>query len=103
MAGALYVLDSNILIRWVQPCDPGYPIVESALEALANQAAILCCYTSQNVAEFWSACTRPADRNGYGLLPQQTSAHGCFGFDLGAIRVTEDSRTFLTIAVRTAE
>jgi predicted nucleic acid-binding protein len=27
------------------------------------------CYTSQNVAEFWNTCTRPLDRNGYGLTP----------------------------------
>ena len=70
MAGTPYLIDSNILIRWVQPSEPDYPIVESALEALASQGAILC-YTSQNVAEFWNACTRPADRNGYGLLPQE--------------------------------
>ncbi len=25
-----------------------------------------------NLAEFWNACTRPADRNGYGLTPQET-------------------------------
>jgi predicted nucleic acid-binding protein len=70
MAGTSYLIDSNILIRWVQPSAPDYPIVESALEALANHGAVLC-YTSQNVAEFWNACTRPADRNGYGLLPQE--------------------------------
>ena len=70
MAGTPYLIDSNILIRWVQPSDPDYPIVESALEGLANQGAALC-YTSQNVAEFWNACTRPADQNGYGLSPQE--------------------------------
>ena len=71
MAGPLYLIDSNILIRWVQPSDPDYAVVESALDALARQGAILC-YTSQNLAEFWNACTRPADRNGYGLSPQET-------------------------------
>lgn len=71
MAGTLYLIDSNILIRWVQPSDPDYAVVESALDALARQGAILC-YTSQNLAEFWNACTRPADRNGYGLTPQET-------------------------------
>ena len=71
MAGVSYLIDSNILIRWVQPSDPDYPTVESALDALAKQGAILC-YTSQNIAEFWNACTRPADRNGYGLTPQAT-------------------------------
>jgi hypothetical protein len=30
------------------------------------------CYTSQNVGEFWNVCTRPVDRNGYGLSPQET-------------------------------
>lgn len=71
MAGTLCLIDRNILLRWVQPSDPDYPIVESALETLANQGAILC-YTSQNLAEFWNACTRPAGRNGYGLSPAET-------------------------------
>src|SRR3984957_3422341 len=77
MAGTRYLIDSNILIRWVQPSDPDYPIVESALEALAKQRAVLC-YTSQNVAEFWNACTRPADRNGYGLSPENTDRRARF-------------------------
>jgi len=64
MAGTLYLIDSNILLRWVQPSDPDYSVVASALEALAQQGAVLC-YTSQNFAEFWNACTRPVDRNGY--------------------------------------
>ena len=54
MADTAYLIDSNILIRWVQPSDPDYQIVESALEGLANQGAVLC-YTSQNVAEPWNA------------------------------------------------
>jgi predicted nucleic acid-binding protein len=39
------------------------------MDALLRQDAVLC-YTSQNVAEFWNTCTRPVDRNGYGLSPQ---------------------------------
>ena|SRR5215471_17733979 len=70
MAATPYLIDSNILIRWVQPSDPDYPVVQSALDVLARQGAILC-YTSQNLAEFWNVCTRPADRNGYGLSPQE--------------------------------
>lgn len=49
MAGTLYLIDSNISIRWVQPNDPDYAVAESALDALARQGAILC-YTSQNLA-----------------------------------------------------
>jgi len=71
MAGTLYLIDSNILLRWVQPSDPDYSVVASALEALAQQGAVLC-YTSQNLAEFWNACTRPVDRNGYGPSPAET-------------------------------
>lgn len=71
MAGSLYLIDSNILIRWVQQDDPDYAVVESALNALARQKEVLC-YTSQNLAEFWNACTRPANSNGYGLTPQET-------------------------------
>ena len=71
MSGSLYLLDSNILIRWVQPGGPDYAAVKSALDLLARQQAVLC-YTSQNLAEFWNACTRPADRNGYGMSPPET-------------------------------
>jgi predicted nucleic acid-binding protein len=71
MAGSPYLVDSNILLRWVQPSDTDYPTVAAALAALVEQQAILC-YTSQNLAEFWNACTRPADRNGYGLTPAET-------------------------------
>ncbi len=32
----------------------------------------------RNVAEFWNACTRPVDRNGYGLSPQDTDHRAKF-------------------------
>ncbi len=65
MAGTSYLLDSNILIRWVQPNDPDYALVESALDALANQGAVLC-YTSQNRERYLNPIL-PA-RIGYGKL-----------------------------------
>lgn len=70
MPNTAYLLDSNILIRWIQPDDRDYPVVKTALDVLVEQGSILC-YTSQNLAEFWNACTRPVDRNGYGLTPQE--------------------------------
>ena len=70
MEEAPYLVDSNILIRWVQPVDLDYPVVEAALDSLVKTGAILC-YTSQNLAEFWNALTRPATRNGYGLSPTE--------------------------------
>lgn len=71
MPDRLYLLDSNILIRWLEPDDPDQVIVAAALDRLLRADATLC-YTSQNLGEFWNACTRPANRNGYGLSPEET-------------------------------
>lgn len=68
MDGDPYLIDSNVLIRWVQPGDPGFAAADAALDRLMLSDADLC-YTSQNLGEFWNALTRPADRNGYGLSP----------------------------------
>ena len=64
------LLDSNILIRWVEPDQPDQIIVARALGRLQSEYADLC-YTSQNLGEFWNALTRPTNRNGYGLSPAQ--------------------------------
>jgi predicted nucleic acid-binding protein len=70
-------MDSNILIRWVQPSGSEYPVIEAALEKLARQEVTLC-YTSQNLAEFWSACTRPTTHNGYGLSVEEADRRAQF-------------------------
>jgi predicted nucleic acid-binding protein len=72
MAGERYLIDSNILIRWVQTGDPGYPVADAALDRLMLSEADLF-YTSQNLGEFWNALTRPANRNGYGLSPVEAN------------------------------
>jgi len=61
-----YLLDSNILLRLTKPDDHDYPVVRSAVDALWASEAELC-YTSEDPAEFWNVCTRPAERNGFGL------------------------------------
>ena len=70
MAEALCLVNSNILIRWVQPTDPDFPIVEAAVASLISSGAILC-YASQNLGKFWNASTRPVGRNGFGLSPEE--------------------------------
>jgi len=55
----------------VKPDDHDYPLIVSAIDAILQRGAVLC-YTSQNVAEFWNTCTRPLNRNGYGLTPAET-------------------------------
>jgi len=70
MSADRFLLDSNILIRWIKSDDPGAPFVEAALDRLLISNTDLF-YTSQNVGEFWNSMTRPLDRNGYGLSPEQ--------------------------------
>jgi len=71
MAETPYLVDSNVLLRWVKPDHSDYPAIVSATDAILRREGVLC-YTSQNVAEFWNACTRPRERNGYGLSPKET-------------------------------
>ena len=70
MADEIYLLDTNILIRWLRRKEAEHSMVSAAIEQLARQNAIPC-YTSQNLGELWNMLTRPADRNGYGLSPSQ--------------------------------
>lgn len=64
------LLDSNMLLRWVEPDQPDQAIVARSLGRLQLADADLC-YTSLNIGEFWNALTRPANRNGYGLTPAE--------------------------------
>jgi predicted nucleic acid-binding protein len=77
MAETPYLVDSNVLLRWVKPDHSDYPAIVSATDAILRHDGVLC-YTSQNVAEFWNACTRPVDHNGYGLLPQEADRRARF-------------------------
>jgi predicted nucleic acid-binding protein len=73
MAPMPYLADTNVLLRWLKPDDLDYPLVVSAIDAVLQRSSVLC-YTSQNVAEFWNTCTRPLNRNGYGLSPQEADS-----------------------------
>ena len=88
MAETPYLVDSNVLLRWVKPDHIDYPAIVSATDAILRRDGLLC-YTSQNVAEFWNACTGPVERNGYGLSPQETDRRAKF-FE-GRLRLMPDS------------
>ncbi len=77
MAGTPYLVDSNILLRWVKPDHSDYALVVSAIDAILRGSDVLC-YTSQNVGEFWNTCTRPVERNGYGLSPRRPTGEQSF-------------------------
>ena len=61
-----YLVDTNILLRISRPRDPSYNQVRSSLQVLRSRGTAVH-FTSQNLAEFWNVCTRPADKNGFGL------------------------------------
>jgi hypothetical protein len=56
------LLDTNILLRLLNPADLEYAIVRSAVDALVARADQLC-FVSQNLVEFWNVCTRPGHKN----------------------------------------
>lgn len=47
------------------------PAIVQALKALVSQRVRIC-YTSQTLAEFWNASTRPPEKNGFGLTIAET-------------------------------
>ena len=68
MAVSAYLLDTNILLRISRRDDPDHRIVDAALAKLIGDGSLLH-YTHQTMAEFWNVATRPAERNGFGLMP----------------------------------
>jgi hypothetical protein len=62
------LIDTNILVRWVLPNEGQYASLASMMGRLIAQGNEVC-YTPQAVSEFWNVCTRPINRNGYGMTP----------------------------------
>ena len=65
------LVDTNILLRFVEPHDPEHALVRKAVRLLTARGESLC-FASQNLVEFWNVCTRPIANNGLGLTPAQT-------------------------------
>jgi len=70
MSTNAFLLDTNVILRWVQPSDPGYQLANVAVSHLIDSGCSLF-YTSQNLGEFWNVLTRPVERNGYGFTPAE--------------------------------
>jgi predicted nucleic acid-binding protein len=65
-------VDTNVLLRSAQPDSPFYEVATSGVESLLDRGERVF-ITPQNVVEFWSAATRPADVNGLGLTPERAN------------------------------
>ena len=68
-----YLVDTNILLGGCF-CkdDPLHELIKATLSGLNDKGTGLY-FSLQNIAEFWNTCTRPADRNGYGLTTNETN------------------------------
>ncbi len=66
-----YLIDTNVLLRLSQQSDPHHAVIQTALGVLDKQGAEFY-FSLQNIAEFWNVCTRPVERNGYGLSIDET-------------------------------
>jgi predicted nucleic acid-binding protein len=64
------LIDTNVLLRSVQPSHPMHAGAVHALEVLMKRQEVLA-VALQNVAEFWNAATRPVVHNGLGFTLEE--------------------------------
>jgi predicted nucleic acid-binding protein len=67
-----YLVDTNVLLRFVDRRDPLHPTMRAAIRKL-RQAGHHLYIAPQNCVEFWNVATRPPERNGFGLTPTDTN------------------------------
>jgi len=67
------LIDSNILLRFVQPHHPHCALVERAVGVLRTRGESLH-VAAQNFIEFWAVATRPQmNANGLGMTPEMAN------------------------------
>ncbi|MDW8106647.1 MAG: PIN domain-containing protein [Armatimonadota bacterium] len=59
------LVDTNVVLRWLQPSAPEHPQAVQALLHLVRRGMSLV-LSSQSLVEFWNVATRPTNANGLG-------------------------------------
>lgn len=67
------LLDTSVLLRFLQANHPQLRSIRAALAALARRGRTFH-IVPQNLVEFWVVATRPTAQNGMGLSASQTAA-----------------------------
>jgi len=67
------LVDTNILLRAVEPGHAQHAQVIEATDMLRRQGHVLC-LVPQNIYEFWVVATRPRDVNGLAMSPTETES-----------------------------
>ena len=65
------LLDTNVLLRTLQPAHPQRAVADVAIQRLAQRGEALQ-IVPQNLVELWAVATRPTFVNGLGLTAAQT-------------------------------
>ncbi len=65
-----FLVDTNVLLRSIDPAHPMNASAAQTLRALRGQGEQLC-IVPQNLIEFWNVYTRPLERNGLGRTPEE--------------------------------
>jgi len=60
------LVDTNLLVRTLQPHHPLYAVADGAIAALRSRNTQLY-LAPQNLVELWTVATRPSDVNGLGM------------------------------------
>jgi predicted nucleic acid-binding protein len=66
------LIDTNILLRLLQPHHPHCALVERAVGILRTQSETLN-VAPQNLMEFWAVATRPTSENGLGMTVENAA------------------------------
>lgn len=66
------LIDTNVLLRSLQPHHPHCAMVERAVSALRTRNETLN-VAAQNLIEFWAVATRPATENGLGMTVEMAT------------------------------
>jgi len=66
------LIDTNILLRLLQPHHPHCSLVERAIGTLRTRNETLH-VTPQNLMEFWAVATRPVNENGLGMTVESAA------------------------------
>lgn len=64
------LVDTNVLLRWADHENAQHLLCFSAVENLIRMGRTPC-VVPQNLVECWNVLTRPRERNGFGLRPEQ--------------------------------
>ncbi|MGL4610934.1 MAG: type II toxin-antitoxin system VapC family toxin [Trueperaceae bacterium] len=70
---AVFLLDTNVVLRFLDTTSPLNPLMRQALTTLRFKGHVpkIC---PQNIVELWAVATRPLSANGFGWTPEFTQS-----------------------------